>query len=230
MMLSSATRDLIGRAAITLYFSICATLKVLQIVTLRGSALDDVANVASLGFLLMIVATTFTRLPPVSSASGITPRVVALVGAFATVTFVALPPLDVAPGVKIASDILVIVGFSLCIWCLWWLGRSFSIMAQARRLVTGGPYRIIRHPLYACEVIALAGIILSKPSWPAIAIASIAMVFQYLRIRNEEKVLQQTFPEYSAYARTTPMLIPSLRLNRRHIATSSVAVPARDDS
>ena len=212
MMLSPARRDLIGRAAMTLYASACATLKVIQIVAMHGSVLDHVANVASLGFMLMIVATTFTRLPPVSSAPGISPRVVALLGTFVTLTFVALPPVEIAPGVKVASDILVIVGFSLCIWCLWWLGRSFSIMAQARRLVIKGPYRLIRHPLYACEGVALAGLILSKPSWAAITIVASVLVFQYLRMMNEEKVLRETFPEYGAYAQMTPMLIPCLGL------------------
>ena len=216
MMLSPARRDLIGRAAMTLYASACATLKVLQIVTMHGSVLDHVANVASLGFMLMIVIMTFTRLSQVSSASGISPRVVAFVGTFATLTLVALPPGEIAPGVKVIADILVIVGFSLCIWCLWWLGRSFSIMPQARRLVTGGPYRLIRHPLYACEVVTLAGIILSNPSWSAITIAAITLVFQYLRITNEEKILREALPEYDAYAQMTPMLIPYLYLTRGH--------------
>jgi protein-S-isoprenylcysteine O-methyltransferase Ste14 len=34
------------------------------------------------------------------------------------------------------------------------------------------------------------------------------LCFQYLRIRNEEAVLRATFPEYAAYARQTPMLLP----------------------
>ena len=212
MILSPARHDLIGRAALMAYSSACATLKVLQIGMMHGSLLDHVANVASLGFMLMIVIMTFTRLPQVSSASRISPRVVAFVGTFATLTLVALPPVEITPGVKVLADILVIVGFSLCIWCLWWLGRSFSIMPQARRLVTGGPYRLIRHPLYACEVVTLAGIILSNPSWWAITIAAITLVFQYLRIINEEKILREAFPEYGAYAQMTPMLIPSLRL------------------
>lgn len=210
-MLSSSTRDLIGRGTLTFYFAICATLKVLQIIASHGTTLDLIANIATLGFMLLIVAMTLIRLPPVNSAEGISPRVVALLGAFATVTFVALPPIEVSPELRIASDVLVIVGFSLCVWCLWWLGRSFSVMAQARRLVTGGPYRYVRHPLYVCEVVALAGIILRNPTWPAFVIAAVALLFQYLRIKNEENVLRGTFPEYNDYARSTPMLVPTLR-------------------
>jgi protein-S-isoprenylcysteine O-methyltransferase Ste14 len=38
------------------------------------------------------------------------------------------------------------------------LGRSFSVMPEARRLVTNGPYSVIRHPVYLGEAVALAGV------------------------------------------------------------------------
>ncbi|WP_202306225.1 methyltransferase family protein [Mesorhizobium sp. L-8-10] len=205
----------------TAYFTVCATLKAIQLTAMFDamdgsprSLIDLAAGVASLGFLLLIVVTTVRRLPPKRSAEGIQPRVVALLGSFATVTLIVLPVVEISPAIRLIADLLTIVGFSLCIWCLWWLGRSFSIMAQARRLVTSGPYRLVRHPLYACEAVALAGIILSNPSWGALAIASMALGFQYLRIRNEESVLRTAFPEYAAYAEQVPMLLPRLKAPR----------------
>ncbi|WP_292668853.1 phosphatase PAP2 family protein [Mesorhizobium sp.] len=201
----------------TLYFTFCSTLKAATLVkALRGAEwtvawiIDVTADVAALGFLVLIVATTVARLPPVSTAQGIEPRISALIGCFATATLIAVPRVETLPQIQLAADLITIVGFTLCIWCLWWLGRSFSITAQARRLVTAGPYQIVRHPLYACEAIVLLGIVLSNPTWATIAIGAIALAFQYRRIVNEEKVLRAAFPEYSAYARTTRMLIPSL--------------------
>ena len=47
------------------------------------------------------------------------------------------------------------------------LGRSFSINAEARRLVTEGPYAVIRHPLYLAEQIALIGVFIEFFSLPA---------------------------------------------------------------
>ncbi|MGX5831689.1 methyltransferase family protein [Mesorhizobium sp. 43Arga] len=208
-------RDFIGRAVMTIYFTICTTLKAgTLIVALRdpdwnaARMVGVVADVAALGFLVLIVATTVARLPPVKTAQGIEPRISALIGCFATATLIAIPRVEPFPQVRLVADLITIVGFALCIWCLWWLGRSFSITAQARRLVTAGPYQIVRHPLYACETIVLLGIALRNPIWATVAVCVIALAFQYRRLVNEEKVLLMAFPEYNAYQRSTPMLIP----------------------
>ncbi|MEO5758458.1 MAG: isoprenylcysteine carboxylmethyltransferase family protein [Mesorhizobium sp.] len=212
---SPAIRDFIGRAAISVYFTICATFKAAGLIvslpttewtTLR--TIDVVADFAALGFLVLMVVTTVTRLPPVKTAQGIEPRIAAMIGCFATVTLVAVPRVEVVPLLQIIADLVIIVGFALCIWCLTWLGRSFSILAQARRLVTAGPYQIVRHPLYTCEAIVLLGIVLRNPNWITVAVCAIALIFQYRRMVNEEKVLQAAFPEYADYKRVTPMLVP----------------------
>lgn len=221
MILPPQTRDLIGRGAMTAYFAACATLKALGVSAMAVLpdrsltwGLDLMANVASLGFLVLVVVTTVARLPPKNSAEGIEPRISALIGTFATVTLIAFPQVEIPPTLVIASDALILIGAALCIWCLWWLGRSFSIMAQARRLVTAGPYRFVRHPLYACEAIVLAGIILRNPTWQALVVAAIALCFQYRRILNEERVLKATFREYIEYVAETPMLFPKLNQKR----------------
>lgn len=210
-------RDFIGRAAMTLYFTICATLKAATfLVALSGAEwtvawiIDLTAHVAALGFLLLVVVMTVARLPPLETAQGVEPRISALIGCFATATLIAVPRIQAAPQIEFVADLTTIVGFALCILCLWWLGRSFSITAQARRLVTAGPYQIVRHPLYVCEAIVLLGIFLGNATWPTVAICAIALAFQYRRLVNEERVLRAAFPEYEAYGQTTPMLIPSL--------------------
>lgn len=215
VIIPQQTRELLGRSAMTFFFMFCASLKATAVYNSLAAAswqtrdvIEVASGIAGLGFLLSIVVTTIARLPPQRSADGIQPRVVALIGAFATTTFIALPPVEVSPRIELLADVIVLIGCSLCICCLVWLGRSFSIMAQARKLVTAGPYRFVRHPLYACEAVLLAGIILRNPSWLALVIAAIALCFQYLRIRNEEGVLRSAFPEYASYALQTPMLFP----------------------
>lgn len=213
----AAMRDFVGRATMTLYFTICATLKAATTVAAASSAdwtvprlVDIGASIAALGFMVLVVLTTVARLPPVKTAQGIEPRISAVIGCFATLTLIALPRIQVSSGLEVAADLITIFGFALCIWCLWWLGRSFSILAQARRLVTGGPYKFVRHPLYACEAIVLLGIVLRNPSWATIAVGAIVLAFQYRRIVNEEKVLRTAFPQYDAYRRRTPLVIPFL--------------------
>ena len=213
MILSIKARDLIGRAAMTSYFTFGATLKAMSILAMFSDegksaawVLDVLANIASFGFLLLIVGTTVTRLPPRNSAEGIEPRISALIGCFAMVMLIAFPRIEISDQLRTVANTLTLVGSALSLWCLWWLGRSFSIMAQARRLVTTGPYNLVRHPLYVCEAIILAGIILRNPGWPTFVIAAIGLTFQYRRIVNEERVLSATFPEYAAYAQRVPML------------------------
>jgi protein-S-isoprenylcysteine O-methyltransferase Ste14 len=237
MTVPPQTRDLLGRASLCLYFTFCATVKGISVFHLAITSnwppsvvFSLSAEVASLGFLILVVATTLVRLPPIRSAKGIQPRLVALAGAFLTVTLVALPPVQVGATVRLLSDALVLGGFALCIWCLWWLGRSFSVMAQARRLITTGPYGFVRHPLYACEAVALAGIVMSKPSWAALSIAIVALAFQYLRIRNEEAVLREAFPEFQAYSESVPMLLPLSRRSRHDQAAARAGAPVLDRS
>ncbi|WP_288141848.1 isoprenylcysteine carboxylmethyltransferase family protein [Mesorhizobium sp.] len=214
---TAATRDFVGRATMTLYFTFCATLKAASLVKALRDAegtvaliIGVVADVAALGFLVLVVATTVARLPPVKTAQGLEPRISALIGCFATVTLIAVPRVEILPQIEFTADLITIIGFALCVWCLWWLGRSFSIAAQARRLVTAGPYQIVRHPLYVCEALVLLGILLGNPTWATVAICAIALAFQYRRIINEERVLRAAFPEYHEYAQRVPMLLPRL--------------------
>src|SRR5436853_5665477 len=102
------------------------------------------------------------------------------------------------------STTLIIVGATLSFAVLRWLGKSFSIMAEARRLVTTGPYRLVRHPLYMCEWIALACMMLQVISPIAALIVIVHVAIQFRRAVNEEAVLSAAFPEYGSYAKRTP--------------------------
>jgi protein-S-isoprenylcysteine O-methyltransferase Ste14 len=79
------------------------------------------------------------------------------------------------------------------------LGRSFSIMPEARGLVTSGPYKWARHPLYVTETITLIGtaIQFAQP-WAALLTAG-ALALQVLRTIFEERILTEAFPEYAVY-------------------------------
>lgn len=164
----------------------------------------------SLIFLALVVFLTVFRLPPKSSATGLEPRVTAILGTFALMALVALPSGGPGVEVRLISTILIIVGTALSIACILFLGRSFSIMASARRLVIKGPYSAIRHPLYAAEAIAIIGVVMSHWSISALILGIVQFALQYRRIVNEERVLRDAFPEYEDYAQRVPMLIPRL--------------------
>jgi len=171
------------------------------------------ASIANVSFLSLVAATTITRLVPIQKSKGLEPRISALLGTFLCTTIALLPKAELGPVWSVVSTTLILVGTSLSFVVLRWLGKSFSIFAEARRLVTEGPYRIVRHPLYLCEGVALVGVTLQVLSPLAVLIAIAAVMVQCRRMINEEAILRAAFPEYRAYAANTPFLIP-IRLSR----------------
>jgi protein-S-isoprenylcysteine O-methyltransferase Ste14 len=83
-------------------------------------------------------------------------------------------------------------------------------MAEARRLVTTGPYRFVRHPLYLFETVASLGILLQFLSVYAVLVFIGYMLIQLQRMKNEEAVLEKTFPEYKDYRAKTARVIPAI--------------------
>jgi protein-S-isoprenylcysteine O-methyltransferase Ste14 len=164
----------------------------------------------SSSFVFMVLATGFTvvRLPPKKESLGWMPRILAIAGTFMTLTLIVLPQVSIPPLAKLIATILVIVGTGLSAFCMIWLGRAFSIDAQARRLVTSGPYAIVRHPLYVCEAVTLLGVALGNLSVWSIAIVTVNLAVQYWRVVNEEHVLREAFPEYLQYAFSVPPFFP----------------------
>ena len=103
---------------------------------------------------------------------------------------------------------LALGAFALGVCGLLFLRRSLSIIPEARRLVTSGPYRLIRHPLYAAEILAALALVLARPGlWATLTLAPFVAV-QMLRARFEEGLLARIFPEYRLYALRTRRLIP----------------------
>jgi len=173
------------------------------------------ARVSSALFVALAAATTLTRLPPVRKAAGLEPRIAALLGTFLLTGLAMLPRHELPLGALAVSCSFVVVGMLSSFVVLRWLGKAFSIMAEARRLIVHGPYAWVRHPLYVCEEVAVIGIFIQVMSPMALIVLVAHGVFQIRRMLNEERVLQEAFPEYESYAQRTPRLIPWPRAANR---------------
>jgi protein-S-isoprenylcysteine O-methyltransferase Ste14 len=118
---------------------------------------------------------------------------------------------DLRPSSYAVAAGLGACGDLLAVWVVLHLRGSFSVMAEARRLVVQGPYALVRHPLYLAEEVGLASAVITHLSPAAVTVLAAQAFFQLVRCRNEERVLAHAFPEYADYRRRTPMLLPRLR-------------------
>jgi protein-S-isoprenylcysteine O-methyltransferase Ste14 len=111
----------------------------------------------------------------------------------------------------LAGGLIWLTGCLLSVWGIWNLRHSFSIEPQARDLVTSGPYRFVRHPLYAAYVLQYAGAMMRLPSMGfAVALAAWFLLL-LVRIHHEERVLMSALPGYEPYRRRVGALIPRIR-------------------
>lgn len=110
-----------------------------------------------------------------------------------------------------SGTLLAVLGFALMIAGAASLGPALTPyprpLAQAQ-LQTGGPYRIVRHPIYAGILMASIGWALAQRSWAGLAFAVVVFLFFDRKSAFEEKLLVAQFLEYEAYRRRVRRLIP----------------------
>ena len=110
--------------------------------------------------------------------------------------------------VKIAGLIFIVLELCWHAWCIrtlrgWW---------KDNRLCTTGPYRFVRHPIYAGGVLlGLLGVSLLFNSWIVLLAPVVAYPAYFLLVRKEEEMMASVFgEEYKRYAARTGRLFPRL--------------------
>jgi protein-S-isoprenylcysteine O-methyltransferase Ste14 len=83
------------------------------------------------------------------------------------------------------------------------LGRSFGLIAANRGIKVAGPYRIVRHPMYAGYTIIHVGFLLAFPSLWNVLLYSTELAIQIGRVWREELLLRkdQSYRDYAARVR-----------------------------
>ena len=106
---------------------------------------------------------------------------------------------------------LFALGLCFAIWARVHIGRNWGTPMSKKdepELVTSGPYRLVRHPIYSGILVAGAGTAVAL-SWMWLVATALAGIYFVYSAIVEERYLTEQFPDtYPAYKRSTKMLVP----------------------
>jgi len=104
-----------------------------------------------------------------------------------------------------------VLGLALAIWARVYLGRNWGMPMSQKvdpELVTTGPYRAVRHPIYSGIILAMIGTTIADSLYWLGAVVVLGAYFAYSAV-VEERLMARLFPgSYPEYKRSTKMLIP----------------------
>jgi len=110
-----------------------------------------------------------------------------------------------------ASWVIVGIAAVLGLWAARWLGRGLTPLPLPNGrvdLVTGGPYRWVRHPMYTAVMLGMGGIAIRSGSWWSCAFAAALVALFAVKARWEERHLVAAFPGYQEYRERTGRFVP----------------------
>jgi protein-S-isoprenylcysteine O-methyltransferase Ste14 len=106
---------------------------------------------------------------------------------------------------------IFLLGLALAVWARVYLGRNWGMPMSEKvdpELVTTGPYRTIRHPIYSGIILAMAGTAVAVSVYWLIAVVLLGAYFVYSAVM-EERYMAGLFPDaYPRYKQSTKMLVP----------------------
>jgi protein-S-isoprenylcysteine O-methyltransferase Ste14 len=221
-----------SRAIVTALFALFTVATAHGAVLAVGEVRDEagVASgaVASYWVLKLAIVAAFTffiaRRPRSRRPSRDPVAIAACVTAILAVVLVEPPGTGTDTALVIAGNLLTLASCAFLLASVLALGRCFGVLPEVRGLVTRGPYRLVRHPVYLGEIGALAGWVLAAPTVRNAVAGTAVVCAQAVRMRLEERALTAEFPEYAEYAARTPRffprpaLAPSTRVARQEAA------------
>lgn len=142
-------------------------------------------------FVLFRRATTDISLRPLDWALGFG-------GTLAAMLVIAPSDTPLAP--VAFCGFLIIAGMAFQLYAKFILRRSFGVIAANRGVKVSGPYRLVRHPMYAGYTLTHIGFLLSGPNWWNLAVYGLALALNIARILAEERVLMAD-PAYQEMSR-----------------------------
>lgn len=116
--------------------------------------------------------------------------------------------------ISLSAYIFMLFSFVLILWALIAMQKSkLRILPEPSAnaiLITKGPYRFIRHPMYTAILLGSIGLLINYFTWLRLAIAVALAIVLLIKLNWEEKMLSQKFDEYKEYMKHTRRILPLL--------------------
>jgi protein-S-isoprenylcysteine O-methyltransferase Ste14 len=164
-------------------------------------------------FLALIATLFLVRRAPRGGRARPLQMAIALAGTFVMYIATIQPATTQDWRVLAAADLFLVLGLAFTIYAAASLRYCFGLAPEARGLVTTGAYRLVRHPLYLGEFVAMLGVLLPVLAPSTLLVYALFCLLQATRALLEERVLSATFQDYASYRRCTPALLPWPRPN-----------------
>jgi len=148
---------------------------------------------------LVLIAAFLVRSDPIDRSRGVKEILIPLAGGTLPFLFLLTPPHSTIYTEPILLHLIfwwMTVATAFVVWSMWILRHSLSITVEARTLITSGPYRSIRHPIYAGHILNYAAVIIWRWSWINFTLYLLFIIVQLFRAKWEEEKLIRHYPEY----------------------------------
>jgi protein-S-isoprenylcysteine O-methyltransferase Ste14 len=110
--------------------------------------------------------------------------------------------------------VLAVAGLALCFWARRVLGEHWSdkvVIKVDHKLIRGGPYAHLRHPIYSGVLLAIAGTALAVGEWRGVVALALLGGNYFVKAMREERILASRFGEdFAEYQRQAGFLFPRL--------------------
>ncbi|MGH7865202.1 MAG: methyltransferase family protein [Candidatus Binataceae bacterium] len=188
----------LGNSAIALMFLLSA------LPSATSHRAGEFANVVWMSGCLVMAILTLVRVAPKSV--NVSAETIVASGGMLILPALMRPVAAAAGLMGIFGLVLEFVGIIFSQYARIQMGRRFGILPANRGIVTGGPFRLVRHPVYFGWFVLALGYALSYPSPRNFAMIILTVPLMFWRIRQEEKLLSQD-SEYRSYRERVPYVV-----------------------